>query len=170
MSKLLNPKTSPALTVLFGGGLIASGFFLSATRIETALAEKTRDDLAQQRANVCRILPANESLELGAYYFQPTKVEPDGSLSGNLLDEGTYVCDRLKGATGRIERGGYIQHMAVATDVTAINKILEKRLKEPLNPDSSPLTQIQRATNMGIYQEPPKSVETEQESTFFKIN
>lgn len=168
MDKFLNPRTSPGATVLFGVTACSVGVFLSTTRLQTAMAESSHNQIAQQRAEVCRILPASEKIELGAYYFQPTQVNQDGGKTGSLLDEGMYICDRY-GSTGRIERGGYVQHIAISNDISALNKTLEERLKDSSNPDSSRDTQVQRAINMGVYRPRPKHSENQQPN-FFQLN
>lgn len=164
----LNPLTSPKATALCGLTLVAAGTLGSLPRLETAMAEGNHNRIAAQRAQVCRILPASEKLELGAYYFQPTQQNPDG-MSGVLLDEGVYICDRY-GATARIERGGYAQFIAISTDVSAINEILKGRLENPSNPDHSQATQVQRAINMGVRREPPKDRKTPAEPNFFNLD
>ncbi|MBD2156256.1 hypothetical protein [Leptolyngbya sp. FACHB-16] len=155
MSKFHNPITSPGATVLCGITLVAAGTLGSLPRLETSLAESNHNRIAQQRAQVCRVLPATEKIELGAYYFQPTTPTPDGGMTGSLLNEGEYVCDRY-GTTARIERGGYAQFLAISNDVSAINKTLQQRLEDVSNPDSSEQTQVKRAVNMGVHRERPR--------------
>jgi len=165
MDQLFNPLTSPGTTILLGLSAVAGGVSLSMVRLETAMAERTHTQIALQRAEVCRILPPTEKLELGAYYFQPTTFNPDGGRSGVLLEEGRYVCDRF-GATARIERGGYAQFMAIAADITAFNRVLQIRLDDPANPDANQETQVQRAHNMGVWKEPPQATEPEKPDFF----
>jgi hypothetical protein len=166
----LNPVTSPKATILCGLTVVAAGALGSLPRIETAMAEGNHNRIAAQRSQICRILPASEKIELGAYYFQPTTPTPDGGMTGSLLNEGEYICDRY-GTTARIERGGYAQFLAVSNDVSAINKTLQERLKDSSNPDSSEQTQVKRAVNMGVHRERPRPQENKPaEPNFFNLN
>ena len=164
----MNPLTSPKATALCGLTVVAAGALGSLPRLETAMAEGNHNRIAQQRAQVCRILPASEKLELGAYYFQPTQ-QTSNEMSGVLLDEGVYVCDRY-GGTGRIERGGYVQFIAISNDVAALNEALKRRLEDPSNPDHSKATQVQRAANMGVHRDPPRDTKTPAEPNFFNLD
>ncbi len=174
MSFFTNPRTAPAWTAFGIVTVIGAGAALSATRLQTVAAEQNNNAIASYRADICRILPTTETVELGAYYFQPTATlgaVPHGdppltvSLTGSLLTEGMYICDWF-GKSARIERGGYAQFVVVATDIAGVNKTLTERLSQTTNPDNSRLSQVRRAWNMGVYVERP----TNAPNQFFNPN
>lgn len=170
MSFFTNPRTAPAWTVFGTLIVVGAGAALSAPRLQTVAAEQNNNAIASYRADICRILPTTETVELGAYYFQPTATlggvaQGDPPLTGSLLTEGMYICDWF-GKSARIERGGYAQFVVVATDIAGVNKTLQERLSQTSNPDNSRLSQVRRAWNMGVYTERP----TNAPNQFFNPN
>ena len=107
---------------------------MSSQRLRTVSYERENNDIAQSRASSCRVLAGTDTVQLGAYYFQPT-AQVSGKLTGDLLQEGTYICDGF-GNSARIERGGYAQYL-ISGDVIEMNKALQQRLQDPASPYSN---------------------------------
>lgn len=147
MTIFLDPRIAPTWTMALTVAVLGTAGFLSTHRIAQSLTEQGDRQLAAQRAEQCRVLGSNNSVILGAYYWQPEATNADGWTTGTYLSEGIYICD-LTGRTARIDRGGYAQHVVVG-DASEINQILQRKLSDSTNPDSNeatrPLHDKQRA-------------------------
>jgi len=137
---------------------------MSQTRLRTVAYERSNSDIAQSRVSSCRVLGGGDTVKLGGYYFQPT-TQADGKISGDLLQEGTYICDTY-GNSARIERGGYAQYL-VSGDVVEMNKTLQTRMQDPANPDSSDAFRPRIDLSRTIYKSQP---EPQPETKLFKLN
>jgi len=164
MDILSNPRIAPAWTVALAMVVLGAGVVMSQTRLRTVSYERGNNDIAQSRVSSCRVLGGGDTVKLGGYYFQPT-AQADGKTSGDLLQEGTYICD-LYGNSARIERGGYAQYV-VSGDVTEMNKTLQTRVQDPANPDSSDAFRPRIDLSRPIYKAPP---EPQPATTLFKLN
>lgn len=154
---LLDPRkpwVTPAISLLLvvGGGLMCS------TRIKMAWAGQEAASIASTRVSECRVLPPDQTVVLGAYYFQPGP--------NTYLPEGTFVCD-LFGNSARIERGGYALHV-VSSNPVDMNKELEKRLKDADNPDHFLQNRVQIDRSRPLYTPPPPPV-VRQENNLFNL-
>ena len=159
MSALSDPRISPMWTVFLAAGALTIAALMSAQRLQTVTYERGNNDIAQARASSCRVL-AEDTVQLGAYYFQPT-AQVDGKLTGDLLGEGTYICDGF-GGSARIERGGFAQFVRTG-DVVEMNKVIQQRLQDPANPDSSPMSRPRLDKSRPIYRFQPQPTTVQNE-------
>lgn len=164
MNIISDPRIAPAWTAALAAVALGIGLAMSAQRLKTVAFERGNNDIAQSRVSSCRVLGRGETVQLGGYYFQPT-AQADGKISGDLLQEGVYICD-LFGTSARIERGGYAQYV-VTGDPVEMNKTLQERLKDPANPDSNEATRPRLDMGRGIYQAPPTEP---QDDKLFQLN
>jgi len=163
MDILSNPRIAPAWTVALAMVVLGAGVAMSQTRLRTVAYERSNSDIAQSWVLSCRVLGGGDTVKLGGYYFQPT-TQADGKISGDLLQEGTYICDSF-GNSARIERGGYAQYL-VSGDVVEMNKILQQRLQDPANPDSNDASRPRIDLNRPIYQ---AQLEPQQKDPLFRL-
>lgn len=164
MNIVSDPRIAPAWTIALTLAALSIGGFMSAQRLKTVAFERGNNDIAQSRVSSCRVLGGGNTVRLGGYYFQPTVPE---ATTGDLLPEGTYVCDFF-GGTARIERGGYAQYVILG-DPTDLNKALMERLKDPANPDSSEASRPRLDLTKPIYQANPEPT-LEPEQKLFNLN
>lgn len=120
--------------------LFLAGGLMSATRIQMFAESTNANTIASTRVSECRVLPPNEAVVLGGVYYDPP--------TSTWLTEGTFICD-LYGRSARIDRYGNALFV-VTTDPTSMNKELEKRLKEPTNPDSIETNRVRRDISRGV--------------------
>jgi len=163
MDILSNPRIAPVWTIALSAIVLSAGVAMSQTRLQTAAYERSNSDIAQSRVSSCRVLGGGDTVKLGGYYFQPT-AQADGKISGDLLQEGAYICDTY-GNSARIERGGYAQYI-VSGDVVEMNKILQQRLQDPANPDSSDASRPRIDLSRPTHQAQP---EPQQKDPLFKL-
>ena len=152
MNIVSDPRIAPAWTIALAVLAIGTGIAMSRTRLQTVAFERSNTDIAQSRVSSCRVVAGGNSVILGGYYFQPTE-QAGSKLTGDLLPEGTYICDGF-GGSARIERGGFAQYVVVG-DATEMNKVIGDRLKDPANPDSNPLLRPRLDLGRPIYQAQP---------------
>lgn len=152
MNAFSDPRVAPAWTIFFSAVLLGTGAALSSQRLKTVSYERGNNDIAQSRVSSCRVLASGSSVILGGYYFQPT-TQVEGRLEGDLLAEGVYICDFF-GGTARIERGGYAQFVVMG-DAAELNKVLQQRLSDPANPDSSEISRPRLDVGRPVYQSQP---------------
>jgi len=152
MNIVSDPRIAPAWTIALTLAALSVGVAMSQTRLRTVAYERSNNDIAQSRVSSCRVLAGTDTVQLGAYYFQPT-AQANGKITGDLLQEGVYICDGF-GNSARIERGGYAQYL-VSGDVIEMNKTLQQRLQDPANPDSNEISRPRIDLGRPIYKAPP---------------
>jgi hypothetical protein len=141
-----NPQHAASNTLFLCCGLIAIGAAASLGRIQTVYAERERQTISDVRTQSCRILNKEQKLKVGYYYFQPSRKDSKGGVTGDLLSEGTYICDWY-GNSVRVDANGAVDHFVVA-DAATQNAALKERLKDESNPDRSEMSQVREATNI----------------------